>query len=125
MENLVPSACVKRAPRGIPAIGKKMTNPPRTPFDPKREPDRPLSLHDAVERVLDGLSEQDLRIIANLPEANLEDLNRYDLGSSVRKNFALWRGNRALMAACGALNPEDTSMEIIRAVWESVRGGKW
>ncbi len=102
-----------------------MTNPPRTPFDPKREPGCPLNLHDAVERVLDGLSGQDLRIIANLPEANLEDLNRYDLGSSIRKNFALWRGNRALMAACGALNPEDTSMEIIRAVWESVRGGKW
>ena len=102
-----------------------MTNPPQTLFDPKQEPDCPLTLHDAVERVLNGLSEQDLRIIANLPETHLEDLNRYDLGSSIRKNFALWRGNRALMAACGALNPEDTSMEIIRAVWESVRGGKW
>lgn len=91
-------------------------------FDPKQEPDCPLTLHDAVERVLARLSPGDLRILAHLPEAQLEGLNHQELGADIRKHFALWRGNRALMAACGALNPEDASMEIVRAVWERARG---
>ncbi|SMF97798.1 hypothetical protein SAMN02949497_0064 [Methylomagnum ishizawai] len=98
-------------------------NTPHAPFDPKSEPDCPLTLHDAVARTLDHLSEREARIIAHLPETGLEELNRYGLGADIRKRFALWRGNRGLMAACGALNPEDASLEIIRAVWERLRAG--
>jgi hypothetical protein len=91
-----------------------MTSPPPL-FDPKLEPDCPLTLDDAVSRVLGGLSARDLAILTAAPDEELDELNRYGLGASIRKDFALWRGNRALMAACGALNPEDTSIEIIRA----------
>ena len=99
---------------------------PASLFDPKLESDCPATLEAAVENLLGRLSAHDRAIIAAQSETGLDELNRYGLGAGIRKDFALWRGNRALMADCGALNPEDASMAIIRRVWELVRweGGR-
>ncbi len=126
---VIPNSCGKpcvvavRKPyfRGLSPLAKKMLNP-ATLFDPKLEPKCPLTLDAAVERLLPTLAAKDKAIVAAMPESGLADLNRHEFGAAIRKDFALWRGNKALMASCGALNPEDASLAIIRAVWERLRG---
>jgi hypothetical protein len=84
------------------------------------EPDFPTTLDEAVERLLLSLTPAEKARLAAMPEKNVEGLNQ-GLGAQVRKICGLWRGNPALMRSCDALNPEDTSLAIIRALWTRLR----
>ncbi len=98
-----------------------MTDPSR-PANPSLEPDCPRALSAAVERLALALAAEDRARIAAMPESALDGLNGLRFGASIRKDCGLWRGNRALMASCGALNPEEASAAIIRALWARLRG---
>lgn len=85
--------------------------------------DLPATLDAAVDRVLPLLGPADRARVAALSESDAASLNGLRFGAEVRKACGLWRGNRPLMAACGTLNPEDTSEAVILAVRARLRGG--
>ena len=106
--------------RGFPSFGKKMTRQLPPPFDPDDPERRPSSLQEAVAYVLSVMSPEERHRIAAMPEHLLDSLN-VDLGAYIRKSCGLWRGNPALLASCGADNPEDASLAIIRALCNGLR----
>ncbi len=85
--------------------------------------DFPATLDTAADRVLALLDAADRARVAALSEADAASLNGLRFGAEVRKACGLWRGNRPLMAACGALNPEEASEAVILAVRARLRGG--
>jgi hypothetical protein len=99
-------------------IPAAMTKPAPTPPE-----DFPATLDAAVDRVLALLQPADRARVAALAEADAAGLNGLRFGADVRKACGLWRGNPALMAACGALNPEEASDAVILAVRTRLRGG--
>lgn len=96
---------------------------PSQPTNPATTgPDCPRALAAAVERALLRLAPEDQARVAAMPESRLEELNGAQFGASIRKDCGLWRGNQALMEACGALNPEEASLAIMRALRARLRG---
>jgi hypothetical protein len=72
---------------------------------------------DAAVRVIIGLvPAEELVKITQMSEDDLINLH-FGLGQWIRNNFGLWRGNQDLMQATGALDPDDASGEIIKALW--------
>lgn len=76
----------------------------------------PLTRDQAIARLLRDLDDEQKHRLASMSESGVEGLN-YGLGAKIRKDFGLWHGNPELMHSCATDNPEDTSMEIIRATW--------
>ncbi|MGI9211044.1 MAG: DUF6794 domain-containing protein [Methylococcaceae bacterium] len=96
-------------------------------FRTSNKPDRPSSAlsifpttrDEAIARLLCELDDEQKRRLAAMSETGVEGLN-YGLGAKIRKDFGLWHGNPELMRSCATDNPEDTSMEIIRATWAAL-----
>lgn len=86
-------------------------------------PDLPATLDAAVDRVLALMGPADRARIAVMTQDDAASLNGLRFGAEVRKACGLWRGNRPLMAACGALNPEEASEAVILAVRARLGGG--
>ncbi len=82
--------------------------------------DWPLTVADAVAKILAETSELDKAMLRLTKEA---DLIRYHFGwgMGIRNSFGLWRGNNALLADCKAKHPDDASMVIIKAVRQRVQ----
>lgn len=80
----------------------------------------PRSLQEAVDRLIVLLTQAEKDKIAAAPDADAIIVH-FSLGAYIRKVFGLWRGNKALMVSCGALNPEDASTVIIRELWARLR----
>ncbi|WP_119627900.1 DUF6794 domain-containing protein [Methylocaldum marinum] len=92
-------------------------NNPLQPRDSRFNPENlPRTLEEAVERLLLMLNESEKYKIAAASSADAINFE-FSLGAYIRKVCGLWRGNKALMASCGALNPEDASIAIIHALW--------
>ena len=74
----------------------------------------PKTLTEAVERLLSELSDDDKKLIAEMPE---EDLDQFHMtwGTGIRNSW-LW-GNKKLLESCGTLLPDSASSAIVSAVW--------
>lgn len=83
----------------------------------------PRSLKEAVIMLLKGLSEHaKLGLKQASGEEQLAVLHA-TLGTTIRNEFGLWRGNTALLKACGSetMHPDDASMVIIKATRRELR----
>ncbi|WP_133717260.1 DUF6794 domain-containing protein [Methylocaldum gracile] len=96
-----------------------MTNPLPSP-DSDADQSLPRTLREAVDRLTLLLSQAEKDKIAAASSADAIIVH-FSLGAYIRKVFGLWRGNKALMASCGALNPEEASVVIIRELWARLR----
>lgn len=80
-------------------------------------PSWPGTLNVAAARVMDAMDESDKQI---LRDAKREDLIEFHqgLGTSIRNEFGLGKGNTKLLLDCRARNADEASMVIMEAVWE-------
>jgi hypothetical protein len=95
-------------------------NNPLQSSDSKADQEWPRTLQEAVDRLIVQLSQTEKDKIAAASDADTIIVH-FSLGAYIRKVFGLWRGNKALMVSCGALNPEDASTVIIRELWARLR----
>ena len=76
---------------------------------------------DAAVRVLLGLvPTEELAKITQMSEGDLIDLH-FGLGQWIRNNFGLWKENLELMQATGAIDPDDASGVIVKALWQRLQ----
>lgn len=106
------------------------------PLPPDASHSWPRTVAEAVARLVQSLGQADKDAIAAMPEDGLIDLHFSPLGATIREDFGLWRGNRALLDDCQrarlaggvdgpvgmpAINPDDAAMVVIRALWARLR----
>jgi hypothetical protein len=82
----------------------------------------PLTLDQAVTKVLEWLNDRNRLIIRDTHEDDLA-VFPFGLGMSVRHSFGLWRGNDRLLESCGEMNADDAARVIIHAVWRQLQNG--
>ncbi|HSH78488.1 MAG TPA: DUF6794 domain-containing protein [Herpetosiphonaceae bacterium] len=88
---------------------------------------QPATLAEAINRVVEELSEDRRREIRRLDADELAGLH-LTLGAYIRNTFGLWGDNEALHMACVPDRPpweiaaDDASAVIVRGVWEQLRG---
>lgn len=80
----------------------------------------PLTFEDAVTQAIATLTKTDKIEIAKFPKKDLIRLHM-SLGMKIRNDFGLRQGNDALMQACGSMEPDDVSTDIIEAVWKRLK----
>ena len=78
----------------------------------------PLTVDEAVERLLFVLSDEDKLAITAMREDELFDLH-FTLGLAIR-NAWLNQVDSYLRAACGTYHPDDASHVIIKALWSNL-----
>ncbi|HEX6543385.1 MAG TPA: DUF6794 domain-containing protein [Ktedonobacterales bacterium] len=89
--------------------------------------DWPQTVDEAVERLLQGMSEAEKQTVRSTPKDKLILFHR-GWGMGIRNAFGMWQGNRALLASCAAWRgygsiafPDDASMVIIEEVWQRLQ----
>lgn len=92
---------------------KKMSDEPVNP-------DYPASIEAAVRLLQSMVPPEELVKITQMEEDELIRLHR-GLGMSIRNNFGLWKGNKALLLETGKRHPDDASGVIITALWRTLR----
>lgn len=80
----------------------------------------PATIDEAVGVVIATLSDDERASIAALAQSELIGLHM-GLGSWIRNNLGLWKGNKSLLESTGAPNVDDASIAIIEAVWRRLR----
>jgi hypothetical protein len=95
--------------------------------DTKRRPSKPpITVDQAVERLISDLSFKDKTTFANMAEVELSVLHT-TVGEYIRNEFGLWSGNKDLMTSCcffakrDKVSEEDASSIIIRELWKRLR----
>jgi hypothetical protein len=94
----------------------------------------PQTLSEAVSRLKDILSEEDLVYIKNMGKDEDVISLHMGLGNWIRNNFGLWGGNRSLKRDCfpdmasnpyaiNTIDPDDCSHEILKALWRDLQNG--
>ena len=103
-------------------IGPGCHSKPRTTSAELRakHPEWPLTVDDAVRRILAPMSAEDKEHIRSTKKDDLI-LYHHGWGTGIRNQFGLWEGNDSLMADCHADHPDGASMVIIRAVWQRLQ----
>lgn len=85
-----------------------------------KRPDWPLTVDDAVTKILAGMSEADKAAVrAKKKDELIEYHNGWGMG--IRNEFGLWHGNDSLLADCHTDVPDGASMVIIEAVWQRLQ----
>lgn len=79
----------------------------------------PLTVDDAVERLLLVLSDEDKSAIAAMQENDLYDLH-FTFGLAIRNSW-LNQVDSYLRAACGTYHPDDASHVIILELWRTLQ----
>lgn len=79
----------------------------------------PLSVHEAVDRLLLVLNDKNKLVIAALPAENLCDLY-HTIGMAI-KNAWLHKPDNPLLAACGTSHPDNASSVIIGELWQALQ----
>ena len=62
----------------------------------------------------------DIESIESLAQDQLISLH-FGLGGWIRNNFGLWETGSRLLRSTGATNPDDASMKIIEALWQTLQ----
>ncbi len=95
--------------------------------DTKRKPSKPpITVDQAVERLISELSFKDKTTIANMAEVELSVLHT-TIGEYIRNELGLWSGNSDLLTSCGffakreKVSEDDASSIIIRELWKRLR----
>jgi Domain of unknown function (DUF6794) len=79
----------------------------------------PLTVSEAVERLLLVLNDKNKLVIATLPAEKLCVLY-HTLGMAIR-NAWLHKPDNQLLASCGASHPDDASSVIISELWQALQ----
>jgi hypothetical protein len=95
--------------------------------DTKRKPSKPpITVDQAVKRLISELSFKDKTTIANMAEVELGILHTA-IGEYIRNEFGLWSGNSDLLTSCGffakreKVSEDDALSIIIRELWKRLR----
>jgi hypothetical protein len=82
----------------------------------------PKTLEEEVNYMIAALGPGEKELIRTTDEADLEEFH-YGLGTSIRKVFQLWHGNKDLLKSCGSetLHADDASLVIIEALWRRLQ----
>lgn len=75
----------------------------------------PRTIAEAVRVLIGALDEKSLERIQATSDEELVFLHP-GLGAIIRDEMRLWAGNQELLAATGAVHPDDASMLILRAL---------
>jgi hypothetical protein len=87
----------------------------------------PMTVEEAVERLISELPLKDKAAMARMEEDDLAVLT-LTVGAYIRRRFGLWSGNGELMASCRIvsgsknLHEDDASAVIIRELWKQLQG---
>lgn len=81
----------------------------------------PMTVEEAVNRILSELPEEDVEIIRNTPSALDMVRFHHGLGTWVRNTFGLWEGNKELFRSCGLEDPDGVSYIILAALWNELQ----
>ena len=94
------------------------------PIDPKpklaTDARYPSSLTEAVDWLMELLSEDQLQQVEELGDTELECLH-FSLGAYIRNTFGLWGENPALLKDCGREHPDDAYVVILQSLIERLR----
>jgi hypothetical protein len=84
----------------------------------------PKSVDEAVEILILGMSEEELKKIREMDKDDLIELH-FNLGMFIRNSFGLWGDNDALIKSCmkksGVVDADPASSVIIKALWKKIR----
>jgi hypothetical protein len=86
----------------------------------------PMTVEEALERLISELPLKDKAAVARMEEEELAALN-LTIGAYIRRRFGLWSGNGELMASCRIvsgnknLHEDDASAVIIQELWKQLR----
>lgn len=83
----------------------------------------PKTVDEAVKICFLTLTPREKEGMKNTPEENLI-MSHFGWAVNLRNEFGLWEGNEELIHSCGATNPDDASMAIIREVWMELNNNK-
>jgi len=83
----------------------------------------PRTVEEAVNRLIQEMSEEDRETLKNTPEKDLI-MYHFSLGMWVRNEFGLWQGNEELLKSCATkepfIHPDDASSIIIEELWKKL-----
>lgn len=82
----------------------------------------PMTVEEAVDRILVELPEEDKEVIKNKPSDFDMIFYHHGLGTWVRNKFGLWQDNEELLRSCGCGQADDASSVILRALWQKLQG---
>ena len=95
---------------------QSMVKPIEQPRTPHPDGGLPGTIGEAVDRLLDLLSDHDgLPLRPELDAVAIESLH-VSLGPYIRREFGLWGRNEALLADCGCDRAEDAYVMILEAL---------
>lgn len=82
----------------------------------------PKTVAESVDRLMEMLTEEELKKIAAMKEDDLILLHM-GLGTHIRNSFGLWADNKELLGDCGGgfIHPDSASSVIIKALWEKLK----
>lgn len=80
----------------------------------------PKTVDEAVTRILSILDEASKNKLRSTAKADLI-MFHHGWGTGIRNDFGLWRGDDSLLKDTGRDDPDDASMVIMEAVWDSIR----
>jgi len=86
----------------------------------EKHPDWPLTVDDAVTKILAEMSEADK---AAIRAKKKDELIEYHMswGLGIRNYYGLWNGNYSLLADCHTDVPDGAAMVIIEAAWQKLQ----
>ena len=83
----------------------------------------PRTVAEAVNRLIQEMSEEDRETLKNTPEKDLI-MYHFSLGMWIRNEFGLWQGNDELLKSCRKkdplIHPDDVSSIIIEELWKKL-----
>ena len=82
----------------------------------------PLTVQEAVDRLVADLKDEDKARIASMPASGLIHLH-HGLGQYIRNAYGLRQGNEALLASCHAADPDGASHYILHELWRRLQVG--
>jgi hypothetical protein len=101
--------------------------------DNEQQPNWPLSVEEAVDQLVEALSDEDQAAIRAMGEGQMQAELHFSLGMYIRNQFGLWRGNEPLLADCAShlspgadarfIHPDGASGVILAALWRRLREG--
>jgi hypothetical protein len=80
----------------------------------------PITVTEAVDRILELLPDDDRNTIAEMKKDDLTGLH-FSMGQWIRNNFGLWEPGSPLLKDTGAESADDASGVIIDALWTRLR----
>lgn len=80
----------------------------------------PVSLEEAVEILIRGMSPDDRKYVASIPQDDLLG-KTYSWGMGIRNGWRLWDRDSPLMQQFPGKQPDDVSRLVIEAAWEKLQ----